>query len=595
MANTKNTNRSKELLGLMFNQNRTLTFLWVLLSILAGMIPSSYILLNKILIDNITSMINSVNVNAIWIVIIIAIIGLLEEGVSGSEHYIYQKLKLDVGYQLESKLFSKIIHYPVEHFESNTLYNKLMIAYQAIQNSSIDIIKMVVRIGTNLVKLISMLVVLTAISWYLPLAMAIAAIPSTLGIIVIKKNRYRLYKSTTELMRKNSYFSSLFFDKSSVKESKIFDLSRYFLNKWKESKISIMKKKLDILLKEKVIHFLGKSVVQVSVAITSLFLINLIARDEITIGSYVSLTAATTMCQTALASISEYTANIYEMKIYINALFELLEQEDVSRITHKDENSTNNEKFESMELRDVSFQYPQGHQNVLKNVNLKIKKGDKIAIVGHNGCGKTTLVNVILGLFESYSGEILVNEVLSSNVNRKEYFELFSCIMQDFMRYDFTLLENIGIGNLEEISNESLIKNKMREVELNSQLSNKLDKVVSIEYKDGFELSGGEWQKVAIARALMKDSDVIVFDEPTASLDPISEKKVFELLNSIIIDKTSIIVSHRLGITRGCNKIVVMDEGQVVELGTHDELMSKKGVYYSLYRSQAKWYDPVAI
>ncbi|BCJ98350.1 ABC transporter ATP-binding protein [Anaerocolumna chitinilytica] len=584
---------SYNILKIMINNNRVSTYVWILLSIFIGIIPSINVIMNKKLINNIshiTAYKDNYFKSAIIILIIMAAVNVLLEIITSLSEYLYQNSKSLLSSIMEEKLYNTILKYPIEKFESNNIYNKILMASQAIQMNSFDIIKLVIGIMSSIVSLLSVFLVLFSISWYLPLSLLLSSIPSGIGIIVIKKYRYKIRTSILEYARKNQYLSYLFTKKNAIKEIRIFNISKYLLDVWRNQKNKLRKKEMDILIKENYMSFIGKFVIQLCISLVSIYLISLISYSSITIGDYVSLLTAMTLFQSSLASISENSGTLYEMGIYLDALLEVINEdfEEPPIINTK----IDIDEILSIKLENIKFKYPQAEKYALENISFEINKGDKIAIVGYNGSGKTTLINIIMGLYTNYEGKIIVNNNdLNNTYNKHSYYKKFSCIMQDFMKYDLSLRENIAFGNINELHNDLKLKELIKETGLSDYLSFKLDDVLSVQYKGGFELSGGEWQKIAIARSMISDAEVIIFDEPTSSLDPISEVKIFEQFNNIAKDKTSIIVSHRLGVTQFCNKIIVMDAGKIVEMGSHKELMIKNGLYKTLYTMQASKYQ----
>ena len=231
---------------------------------------------------------------------------------------------------------------------------------------------------------------------------------------------------------------------------------------------------------------------------------------------------------------------------------------------------------------------------MLHNINLKIRRGEKISIVGHNGSGKTTLAHGLLGLYEWDSGEMYINEEKIERFNVSSYFEKSAAIFQDFTRYRFSIRENLAFGDLAVLNNDEILYSILEKVNFTEKvqnLSRNLETHLTKEVENGLELSGGEWQKIAIARAFLKDAELIVLDEPTSALDPITEMKVFELFHELSRNKTTITISHRIGPTRLSDRILVMEHGQIVEEGSFEELMENKGLYYEMYQVQAKYYE----
>lgn len=242
-------------------------------------------------------------------------------------------------------------------------------------------------------------------------------------------------------------------------------------------------------------------------------------------------------------------------------------------------------------LEDVSFKYPDSDEKILENLNLTIKKGEKIALVGANGAGKTTLVKILCGLYQPISGNLYIDNINSKDINIHDHYKAFSVIFQDIFPLAYSIAQNIACTFKENIDYEKL----HRCIEL-SGLSEKIaslpdkEETTLLKIFDGIELSGGEMQKLMLARALYKDSPILILDEPTAALDPIAESEMYEKYNTLVNDKTSIFISHRLSSTRFCDRILFMKDGKIVESGTHDELMSLGGEYAKMFEIQAHYY-----
>ncbi len=247
----------------------------------------------------------------------------------------------------------------------------------------------------------------------------------------------------------------------------------------------------------------------------------------------------------------------------------------------------------SLEARNVSFKYSGSDKYVLENLNLHIKAGEKLAIVGLNGAGKTTLVKLLCGFYDPTEGEILLNGKNIKSFNRKEYYKLFTAVFQEFNILPATILENITNGTKEEADFEKLYK-CFEMADIDKKIMSLHDKEDSFLVKDAIndavELSGGETQRLMLARALYKNSPILILDEPTSALDPIAEHKLYEKYNELSEGKTSLYISHRLASTRFCDRIILLGEKGILEEGTHEELLKLKGKYYDLYDIQSKYY-----
>ncbi|QSX07220.1 ABC transporter ATP-binding protein [Sedimentibacter sp. zth1] len=247
-----------------------------------------------------------------------------------------------------------------------------------------------------------------------------------------------------------------------------------------------------------------------------------------------------------------------------------------------------------LEFKNMTFRYPETDKPIFDKINLSIKKGEKIAIVGENGAGKTTFVKLLCGLYQPDSGEILLDGINVNKFNIKNYYNEFSVVFQDVFAFAFSIAQNVACEIVDDIDNEKVyrclelagLKEKIDSLEkgINTHLLKELN-------DDGILLSGGELQKLMLARALYKDSKFVVLDEPTAALDPIAESEMYEKYNSLIRGKTSIFISHRLSSTRFCDRILFMKNGEIIESGTHNELMSLNGEYAKMFNIQAHYYQ----
>ena len=243
-----------------------------------------------------------------------------------------------------------------------------------------------------------------------------------------------------------------------------------------------------------------------------------------------------------------------------------------------------------LEFKNVSFAYPETDDFIIKNLNLKLTVGQRFALVGRNGAGKTTLVKLLLRMYEPASGQITLNGIDIAKYDYDEYMRIFSVVFQDFRLFNFPLDENIA--GSENVDDER-IKDVICKVGLSGRVSkmhNGIHTSIDHEAADGESLSGGEAQKAAIARAIYKDAPFVILDEPTAALDPVAEAQMYEKFNELVGDKTSIYISHRMSSCKFCDKIVVLDGGNIAESGTHEELMALGGEYFKLFNAQAQYY-----
>lgn len=251
--------------------------------------------------------------------------------------------------------------------------------------------------------------------------------------------------------------------------------------------------------------------------------------------------------------------------------------------------------FSSIVFKDVYFKYPSTDKYILSGANFSINKGEKISIIGINGSGKSTIIKLLLGFYEINSGKILINDEPIENYDINDVRKLFSVLFQEFVKYPMTLRENVGLSNIDYIDDDDQLKNSLINSgaynDVKTKLNDGLDTYMTRQFEDeGVELSKGQWQKIALARAYFKNSPVVIFDEPSAALDAEAEEKIFENFAAISKGKTSIMISHRISSARSSDKIIVLDHGQIVESGSHEELVENNGLYSRLYNLQKKKY-----
>ena len=309
------------------------------------------------------------------------------------------------------------------------------------------------------------------------------------------------------------------------------------------------------------------------------------------IGSVTQYISAITLLSHSLSKLLQTLGEMHNNTPYLKTVFEFL---DIPHNMYKGSltiEKRNDRKYE-IEFRNVSFQYPNTNTYALRHVNMKFKIGQRLAVVGENGSGKTTFIKLLCRLYDPTEGDILLTGIDIQTDNYKEYLSIFSIIFQDFKLLSFSLAENIAISTK---YNESRVLKCLESAGFSERLKTLKKGIDTCLYKDfddkGIEISGGEAQKIAIARTLYKDSPFIILDEPTAALDPIAECEIYSKFNEIVDDKTAIYISHRLSSCRFCNEIAVFDNGTIIQQGSHDSLMNHKdGKYYKLWHAQAQYY-----
>ncbi|WP_252199200.1 ABC transporter ATP-binding protein [Bacillus toyonensis] len=501
-----------------------------------------------------------------------------------NDKYINQK----IGLHIKEITFNKMEKLAYIHFENPEFQNKL----QMISGIDQRIVNNVTS-SSNLLKecitLISILVYLINIHWVLVVILFIGIIP--LFIIEIKNgsSKYELMRNLTPVNREMFYISNLLYRRESVKELRLFQITSFLIKKWRQKYQENNLEEINLLKKQTVWLFASEIILVLVYALTSAFLLYLMKLGRVLVGSLVAVLQAIQNIQASLSSLIRSISNIYENLLYVKEFSSFISLPEIDDVEDKEEIHG----IQEISVQQLNFTYPDQGRQTLKDVNLKITPGKKIAIIGENGSGKTTLIKCLTGLYETDSSMIHVNGMPLNKIDLNKYFKKISVLFQDFNRFEFTVRENIGFGNLEELADTEKLKEVIKRVGLENHiksLPNQYDSRLGRFFDGGNELSGGQWQKIAIARCLFRECDLIVLDEPTSALDPKSEVEIMEEFFRYSSDKAVIFITHRLGAAWLADEIIVMERGRIAERGTHQELLHLDGIYKELFVSQSKWY-----
>lgn len=572
--------------------------IWGSLMFLAGIIPAIPVALNKKLIDNLNGINGQSSGTILTCIFICVFMGGLEITVFILENIseiIYQKINYRTTHSMERKFYYVLTNLPMEVFDDYQLRKEIVLAQDGLSANGIELIQNIISIISKIISVVSVFVMLFMVSWKLPLAIIGSTVPNLVAVIVSKNMKYQIRQELVEESRKRDYIKSLFQNKGTIKELRIFNAFNFYINLWDKKDKLLYQEDIKVIKYENRMRIYAIMIGQFFVISVTVWLIILINTGEITVGSFVSLTAAIALLSSSFGTIASDIAQLYENNKYIEAFFRIIDLvPEVNNSINKEERKKDEplSKFESLKFCNVSFAYPSSQKNNISNICLEIKKGDKVAIIGHNGSGKTTLVNLMIGLYHNYQGKIYVNGVeLSEDEYVKEYQTKLACVFQDFNCYEMSIRENVAIANVSEINKDDKIRDALRKMKLEELSMTNLDCMLSSFYEGGVDLSGGEWQKIALARANFRNAELLMFDEPTAALDPEAEIKFYNNVLDLVNNKTFVIVSHRMAVTKYCNKIFVMENGKIAEIGSHDELLAKRGIYYNMYRKQIETYD----
>lgn len=422
------------------------------------------------------------------------------------------------------------------------------------------------------------------ISPYIPLIILISFIPLICGHLFHYKQYERLEKDTSAIRRQAVYYRDTIVNYRYAKETRVLGAFSYFFKLFSQSLKLLTKKEYNLGIKVAMIQLLLNSFTFLGFGCVIFLLSSNLSNGIISIGTFSS----------TFIMLSQFFSLIDELvSTHISGSSEVLAQvTNYYKLMDLDERTGNVDKIDfsnGITLENVSFRYNENDNTIINKVNLHLSNGESIAVVGENGSGKTTLIRLLTGLYIPNNGNIKIGGLFSHLNNQNSLFKRTSGVFQNFQRYKMSLLDNVTISDITKNNNTSKINELLKKVSL--EIDNiQLTTMLSPDF-GGIDLSGGQWQRLAIARGLYRDHDFIVLDEPTAAIDPIEEATLYKMFENISKNKLSILVSHRLGSVKLADKIIVLDKGNIVEIGTHEELLKNNGKYTELWQSQAKWYE----
>ena len=481
-------------------------------------------------------------------------------------------------------------------FDMPAFYEKLENANREAGNRPIAVLTTTFAVISSVIELcgyIGVLATLPDIWWAAPLIIAVS-FPSAIINFIYRRKNFRYIRSRSNERRRMSYFADKMVNKDNAKEVRLFDLSDTFIARFKEAFETYYKGLRKLIVAEGIWHI---AIIFVSAAVNMLFYILVAMKvfyGELMIGDYSLYTGAVASISTSVTSLISNSASVYEGTLFIDNLISFMKEKSTVVPIVKEPQKVSKGMPHTVVFENVSFKYPASDVYVLKNINMTFRPGETVVLVGLNGAGKTTLIKLLTRLYDPTEGRILLDGKDLRTYDVRELYSIFGIIFQDFGKYAVTAGENISFGNIHKPYSEKDI----RDAALQSNAAEYIEKLelgydtplTRIFEKDGTELSGGQWQKLAIARAFYSDSDILILDEPTASLDPIAEQEIFNQFDRLRADKTTVFVSHRLSSATVASLIVVLEYGEVIEMGTHRELMDRKGRYFELFTTQAKRY-----
>ncbi|MCW3062827.1 MAG: HlyB/MsbA family transporter [Capsulimonas sp.] len=500
--------------------------------------------------------------------------------------------------RLQERLLEKAARLPLASFETPAYYNLLQQAQKALHEHLLTLLGSLMEVAPSTISVLGLLVYAAAGSPWFPLLLMLGTVPAVILRVRLMRTMFLVEREQLPAERSLSYIEDLLVSRPAAAEIKLFALQSHLMGRrlqlydsLAETRITLESDRVKQGLRADFFQYLSFGAVLIGV-------LSRLAHGRITIGQCAGNISAILEFQRSLVTLFWRIAVVDNDTRYIADLFAYLDLEETSAAPKttdgEDAVTKSSDKRPVPEIcfENVSMRYPGSETNVLTEINLTIRPGERIALVGENGAGKTTLCKLLLGLYEPTSGRILVDGEASTGVSALR--GRGAAVFQEFMRYEVTVRENIGFGEISALDDGARIRAAAARSGVDAtidRLPEGYDTILGKSFdENGRDLSGGEWQKLAVARAYFREADVLVLDEPTSALDAKAEVVIYRQFEEISAGKSVLLVSHRLGCTKLADRIVVLEQGRIVEQGTYSELIAQDGVFARMYAMQAQWY-----
>jgi len=489
-------------------------------------------------------------------------------------------------------LLAKSIDVDLEYYESARYYDTLHRAQRDAPFRPISIVNGLAQLGHNAISLLVIAGLLFSFHWLIATMLLTAVVSGTAVRLRYTGTMYRWQRRQTSTERQAGYLNSLLTDSSYAKEVRLFDLGPLFIRRFRDLRRSLRNGRLAITRRRSIAEFAAQTFATALVYGSYAYVAYQAIWGRITLGDLAMYYQAFQRVQGSLQGILGGLAGLYEDNLFLSNLYEFL---DLKRtvIEPGHPRPVPQPMQRGIVLDHVGFQYPASTRKVLADVSLTIRPGQVVALVGENGSGKTTLIKLLCRLYDPTAGTISIDGVDLREFHTKALRQQIAIIFQDYAHYHLTARENIWFGNTAlPPDHERVIAAARRSGadEIISALPLGYDTTLGKWFEDGEELSIGEWQKVALARAFVRDAQMIVLDEPTSSMDAGAEYEVFQGFRQLVSGRTAILISHRFSTVRMADRIHVLKHGSIIESGSHEELVDRQGVYADLFEKHARSY-----
>src|SRR6056297_86374 len=589
---------SRRALGLVWSTSRLLTVILGIVTVLGGVLPAAIAWFGAQIIDAVVAAARLYEESGATeyreVMRLVVIEGLLVAALAGTQRALsacQSLLRAQLGQRVNVMILEKALELELAQFEDAEFYDKLTRARREASSRPLSLVMRTFGLGQNGVSLVSYGVLLAQFSPWAVLVLVLAGLPSFLAEAKFSGDAFRLFRWRSAETRMQMYLETVLAREDHAKEVQLFSLGSRLLDRYRAIFRKLYREDRDLTLRRDgwgfVLGLLGTLTLYGAyawVAFTTIV-------GRITLGQMTMYMMLFRQGQAAVSASLSAISGMYEDNLYLSTLYEFLETPVAQQagVAERGPAPDDGIRFEH-----VSFTYPGAEAPALAGVDLHFLPGASIALVGENGSGKTTLIKLLSGLYTPGEGRILLDGLDLRHWDPATLRRRIGVIFQDFARYQFTVGENIGAGDVLHFEDEgrwTLAAEQGMALPFVQSLPEGFHAQLGKWFKDGRELSGGQWQKIALARAFMRSgADILVLDEPTAAMDAAAEATIFEHFRSLTRNRIAILISHRFSTVRMADQIIVIDDGRVIERGSHEELMALDGHYARLFLLQARGY-----
>jgi ATP-binding cassette subfamily B protein len=585
-------------LELVWSTNVGLTVALAILTLLAGVLPAAMAYVGALIIDAVLAATGVASdsgvVSMTRVYTLVAVEALIVAALAGAQRGIslcQALLRAQLGQRVNAMILEKALTLELAQFEDSEFYDKLTRARREASSRPLSLINRTFGLGQNVISLLSYGVLLVQFSPWAVLILVLAGLPAFVAETRFSGEAFTLFRWRSPETRMQLYLETVIAREDNVKEVKLFGLGPLLLERYREIFRRLYKADRSLAIRRDgwgfVLGLIGTFALYGAYAWIALAAVI----SRITLGQMTMYLMLFRQGQSAVAAILSAIGGMYEDNLYLSTLYEYLETPAAQSVTGLMSGPQAND---GVRFEGVSFTYPGAAQPALRDIDLHIHPGESLALVGENGSGKTTLIKLLTRLYRPDQGRILLDGLDLNQWDENALRQRIGVIFQDFSRYQFLVGENIGVGDVRYFEDElrwHAAAAKGMADSLIDDLPSGYQTQLGKWFKNGQELSGGQWQKIALSRAFMRtDADILVLDEPTASMDAAAEATIFEHFRKLTRNRIAILISHRFSTVRMASQIAVIENGRVIERGTHEQLMKLGGHYANLFSLQAAGY-----